>query len=500
MNAIKKTNINLLLIILISGNLMLLIIANNADANTGLVNGLAPVILSPGRDPSKNYLPDPLILSGAGAEPNSISLIVTLIDQYGASTPPNYATINANGSWTTEAIQGIHELADGAITIRIIETDWLGNTGMAIEQGGVEKDYVLNVDFFENSTEPVADIDTADNNDSENNGLSYQLTGVDAAEFTINNEGVIKFIMPPDYEHPMDANHDKLYEFSVTVQDSDGYTDHLPVEVTLKNKQGTHIQVKALLQGAWESSEQLMRDTLRQQSLLPHTEPYSALGYPMSGCLDLEPALLAVDGADAVVDWVALEFRHHADPNSVVLSLPNLLQRDGDLIDPVSGTDTIEIDSLPEGDYYLVLRHRNHLAAMSREPVTILNDEQLNYIDFSDPNTRTWGSHARRLYNGKAFLWAGDTNHDQQIVAMGADNDLNAIREMIWTDRHNTENNPNYVLYEYALTDISLDGRIIQAGQGNDENLVHTSLLLHPNNPSRNLNYLLKAQLPELGQ
>ncbi|MGV6809080.1 MAG: hypothetical protein ACWA5U_04315 [bacterium] len=500
MNSIKKIRINFLLIILISGNLTTIFIANKAYANTGLINGLAPAILSPGRDPSKNYLPDPLLLSGAGAEPNSISLIVTLIDQYGNTTPANYATINANGSWTTEAIQGIHELADGSITIRIIETDWLGNTGMAIEQGGIEKDYILDIDFFENSTEPVTDIDTADNNDSENNGLSYQLTGIDAAEFTINSEGIIKFIMPPDYEHPMDANHDKIYEFNVVVQDSDGYTDTLPVRVSLKNKQGTRIHVRALLQGAWDSNTQLMRDSLRQKLLLPHTEPYTALGYQMSGCLDLEPALLAVEGADAVVDWIALEFRHSADPNSVVLSLPNLLQRDGDLMDPVSGETDIEIDSLPAGDYHLVLRHRNHLSIMTREPVTILNDEQLNYIDFSHPNTRTWGSHARRLYNEKAFLWSGDTNHDQQIIAIGTNNDLNPIREMVWTDTHNIENNPNYVLYNYAPTDLNLDGKIIQAGKDNDENTVHTSLLLHPNNPSKNLNYMLKAQLPELEQ
>lgn len=498
MNYKKATIVNALLTIIGSYLVLGIISAKQSYANTGLVNGLAPVILNSGRDPSKNYLPKPLVLSGAGAEPHSISLVVLLIDQYGNSTPNNYATIHPNGSWVSEEIQGVDALAEGPITIRIIETDWLGNTGQAIEQGGIEKDYILNIDFTENSTDPVTNIDAVDNQDSENNGLSYQLSGVDAAEFTINNDGEIKFITPPDYEHPMDINRDRIYEFNVIAQDTQGHTDTLPVQVALQNKQGTRISVKALLQGAWENSEQLMHDTLRQQALIPPSEPYTALGYTMSGCLDLEPALLAVDGADAVVDWVALEFRQNENPDSVVLSLPNLLQRDGDLMDPVSGKTIIEIDSLAEGDYYLVLRHRNHLAAMTREPVTILNESHLNHIDFSDPNLATWGTHARRLYNGKALLWAGDTNHDQQIIAIGTENDINPLREMIWTDINNGENNPNYVLYKYDLTDINLDGRIIQIGNGNDENTLRSSLLLHPNNPGRNLNFILKAQLPEL--
>lgn len=498
MNYKKATIVNTLLTIISSYLVLGIMIAKHAYANTGLVNGLAPVIINSGRDPSKNYLPKPLVLSGSGAEPHSLSLVVTLIDQYGNSTPNNYTTIHSNGDWTSGEIQGVDALADGPITIRIVETDWLGNTGMAIEQGGIEKDYILNLDFTENSTDPVTNIDAVDNNDSENNGLSYQLSGTDAAEFTIDNDGEIKFIMPPDYEHPMDANRDRIYEFNVIAQDTQGHTDTLPVHVAIQNTKGTRISVKALLQGAWESSEQLMRDTLRQQSLIPPSEPYTALGYNMSGCLDLEPALLAVDGADAVVDWIALEFRQNENPDSVVLSLPNLLQRDGDLMDPVSGETSIEIDSLAEGDYYLVLRHRNHLAAMTRNPVTILNENDLNHIDFSDPNVLTWGTHARRLYDEKALLWAGDTNHDQQIIAIGTENDINPLREMIWTDINNSEHNPNYVLYKYDLTDINLDGRIIQIGKENDENTLRSSLLLHPNNPDKNLNFILKAQLPEL--
>ena len=68
-------------------------------------------------------------------------------------------------------------------------------------------------------------------NDPENGAISWELSGVDAGAFSIDN-GALAFHTPPDYEAPADANLDNVY--LVTVEASDGmYTSTLDVSVSV---------------------------------------------------------------------------------------------------------------------------------------------------------------------------------------------------------------------------------------------------------------------------
>ena len=46
-------------------------------------------------------------------------------------------------------------------------------------------------------------------------GATFALSGTDAADFTINTSGEIKFVSPPDHENPADANTDNIYSIVV---------------------------------------------------------------------------------------------------------------------------------------------------------------------------------------------------------------------------------------------------------------------------------------------
>ncbi len=60
------------------------------------------------------------------------------------------------------------------------------------------------------------------------------LTGADAALFTITAAGELSFINPPDFENPLDANGDNVYE--VTVEATDGVAStQQPITVTVNN-------------------------------------------------------------------------------------------------------------------------------------------------------------------------------------------------------------------------------------------------------------------------
>ena len=61
---------------------------------------------------------------------------------------------------------------------------------------------------------------TAQATDVDKNALIYSLSGADAALFTIvATNGALSFKSPPDFETPLDANHDNTYEVTITVND-----------------------------------------------------------------------------------------------------------------------------------------------------------------------------------------------------------------------------------------------------------------------------------------
>ena len=75
--------------------------------------------------------------------------------------------------------------------------------------------------------------------DSDNNPLTYSVSGgADKAQFIIDaTSGVLSFITAPDFEQPIDANLDNVYEVEVTVIDGKGGKASQLVQVTIKNSE-----------------------------------------------------------------------------------------------------------------------------------------------------------------------------------------------------------------------------------------------------------------------
>jgi hypothetical protein len=49
--------------------------------------------------------------------------------------------------------------------------------------------------------------------------LTYSLSGSDASRFTISSAGALSFASTPDYESPLDAGGNNIYNVSVAVSD-----------------------------------------------------------------------------------------------------------------------------------------------------------------------------------------------------------------------------------------------------------------------------------------
>lgn len=153
-----------------------------------------------------------------------------------------------------------------------------------------------------------------------------------------------------------------------------GHGSNMPMSVDRKNDflwltscpdKGMDLELKIILQGAYDTGSSLMRDALRTLGTFPSTDPY---GY---GETITNAALLTATGNNAIVDWVVIEFRPDSAPDAVRLSFPALLQRDGDVVD-INGNFPILIDKLPLGYYHVTVKHRNHLGVMTN--LTVLAD------------------------------------------------------------------------------------------------------------------------------
>ena len=127
-------------------------------------------------------------------------------------------------------------------------------------------------------------------------------------------------------------------------------------------------KVKVFLQGPFAGP--LMRDDLRSNGILTTsatTSPYQDQ-LPMA-----DPATLLSDqGDDSIVDWVELLLRSTTAPNTSPIARRSVLVRRNGIVVDERGNEDIYFQNVEPGDYYLSVRHRNQLAVMTAEPVTLV--------------------------------------------------------------------------------------------------------------------------------
>ncbi len=222
----------------------------------------------------------------------------------------------------------------------------------------------------------------------------------------------------------------------------------------------TTVGAKVLLAGPLNWTTGLMRDNLRLASLVPSAEPYTALGFTLENSgATLTSSLLTATGAQAIVDWVLIELRN-SDGTTVAGRRAALLCANGDVVS-TTGEAQIPFTANPVGKK-MVVRHRNHLAAMATAAITA----NAQVINFMSGSTTLYGTEAVKVSGSFRALWAGDVNTDGSVIYTGGGNDrdqvLNTIGGSVATN----------VVTGYTRSDINLDGSAKYTGTDNDRDLV----------------------------
>ncbi len=226
------------------------------------------------------------------------------------------------------------------------------------------------------------------------------------------------------------------------------------------------VKVRVMLEGPYDQAALLMRDDLRAQGLVPLSEPYTALGYQHmngGGGESTTAGVLATTGSAAVVDWVVLELRNKTTPTQVVATRCALLLRNGNVVS-TDGVSDVSFTNVLADDYHVAVRHRNHLAVMTQNPVAISATATL--LNFAGGAATYAGSTATKDVAGVRCLWAGDASGNGGVQYTGSGND----RDPVLTRIGGTV--PTTTVTGYFLEDNNLDGSVKYSGTSNDRDII----------------------------
>lgn len=264
---------------------------------------------------------------------------------------------------------------------------------------------------------------------------------------------------------------------------------------------GVALRVRSVLQGAMTNNggNGLMRDDLRKKGLIPLEEPYTALTNfkhtGTGGGETLAASALNETGPNAIVDWIMVELRPKATPGLILATQSVLVTRDGDVID-TEGDSIIIFSNITPGDYYVSVKHRNHLGMMTLFSHT-LNPNSAPLIDFTYEFTPIIGRKSTIEVDGKRSHWSGDLNGDSKIVYQGPNNDLFYMFLHIILDDKNTNYLTNYITRGYTINDFNMDGIVIFQGPNNDKaSLLWNTVLKHEDNKAGLTNFVIQMDLP----
>jgi len=164
------------------------------------------------------------------------------------------------------------------------------------------------------------------------------------------------------------------------VSESNSFTRNITLEpleeeaYIVKQEGGVLLQTKIFLEGAYNANSNLMSTSLGNS--IPLTSPYT------------EDARTVASIPSNIVDWILVELRETVNGDAII-SKSVFLNEDGRVVADNGITGEIEL-SAPEGDYYIVIKHRNHLAVMSSHPIT-LNRMSSTLYDFTTGSDRFYG-------------------------------------------------------------------------------------------------------------
>lgn len=187
-----------------------------------------------------------------------------------------------------------------------------------------------------------------------------------------------------------------------------------------------------------------------------------------------------------IVDWILIEIRDQNNNTNIIQRRSGLLLSNGNIID-TDGQPGLTLEGLSPGNYYIAVRHRNHLGIMTAAPIFLDLDPTLNQIDFSSSTTILFGNNAVQAINPNVqALHMGNAFVNSLLNFTGSNNDKAAIGLEV-----NSSVTPSNSVPGYHVEDIDLNGTVTFTGTNNDKSKLGIKL-----NTAVSVSTTITEQLP----
>jgi hypothetical protein len=151
-----------------------------------------------------------------------------------------------------------------------------------------------------------------------------------------------------------------------------------------------------------------------------------------------------------------------------------LLKKNGTVIG-IDSAEGVLFDSVSSGLYYIVIKHRNHLAVMSYDSIALPNSSA---FDFTTAMSQAYGAVTTELSkpmkdmtgSGPFAMFAGDVNGNGVIKISGAGNDKDLIYVRIGSG------SVGAIRTGYWNEDTNMNGQVKLSGVSNDANNIYANI------------------------
>jgi|GEM_PF-1062178 len=202
-----------------------------------------------------------------------------------------------------------------------------------------------------------------------------------------------------------------------------------------------HMGLCVALEGPYNVNDGTMRTTLQDLGVL--TQPYNQSPWNYLGNEGI--GWTASDYPVNSVDWALISFRTATDPISEIAQTVAIIQEDGCLIFP---NENVLRSGAADNGLYVLIEHRNHMAAMSPQAVFAPNDTLSYDFRLGDSYAVGAGFGQKQLTNGTWALYAGDAD---QFEPLGYD--INGLDKIVWKGL-------NGMFNDYLIPDYNFDGDV----------------------------------------
>jgi hypothetical protein len=209
--------------------------------------------------------------------------------------------------------------------------------------------------------------------------------------------------------------------------------------------EGFEVDLDFFLAGPYNTGTGLMNVGLKTKNLIPLNDPYG-LGNVVTSI----PA--------NVVDWVKVELRDKTNPATILFTRAFFLDNSGNVLYK-DGTSGAKFTGVPKDQYYIAIKHRNHLGVRTAATVDLTAaSPAFNFKSNTGVfQNQTYAPQAL-VGGGNYGLYKGNVNGDARVAKTGtpALNDYTALLTYLGA---NTS-----ILNVYAGADINMDGDVRKTG------------------------------------